>query len=58
MLERYGKDMSLCPKCEKGKLILVAIIYPKAVSMTIGKAKDVVLHDHENTIALHNKATP
>jgi hypothetical protein len=28
MLEQYGKDISQCPKCETGKLVLIAIIYP------------------------------
>jgi len=22
MLEKYGKDISICPKCERGKMIL------------------------------------
>ena len=28
MLEQYGQDISLCPKCKQGKLILIAIVYP------------------------------
>ena len=27
MLEKYGKDITLCPKCNKGKLILMCITY-------------------------------
>ena len=28
MLEQYGQDITLCPKCKKGRLILISIIYP------------------------------
>ena len=28
MLEKFGKDISQCPKCNRGKLVLVAIVYP------------------------------
>ncbi len=28
MLEQYGKDISLCPKCRQGKLVLLAVVYP------------------------------
>ncbi len=45
MLEQYGTDISLCPKCKKGRLVLVSIIYPK---------KD----DTIKTVSLHNKASP
>jgi hypothetical protein len=27
MVEQYGKDTTLCPKCGKGKLELIAIAY-------------------------------
>ncbi len=30
MLEQYGSDITQCPKCKTGKLVLVAIIYPGA----------------------------
>ena len=53
MLERYGKDISLCPKCHKGKLVLVAIIYPKIfqvnLSNPVGKVEQPTLN---------NKASP
>jgi len=29
MMEKYGKDITLCPACNKGKLILISITYPK-----------------------------
>ena len=28
MLEQYGQDITLCPKCKQGKLILISIVYP------------------------------
>ncbi len=28
MLEKYGVDITLCPKCRKGKLELISIVYP------------------------------
>jgi len=27
MLEKYGKDITLCPKCKSGKLMLIHIDY-------------------------------
>ena len=53
MLERYGKDISLCPKCHKGKLVLVAIVYPKI--------SQVIPSKHVGSVeqpALSNKASP
>ena len=31
MLEKFGKDIAQCPTCNKGKLVLVTIIYPHYV---------------------------
>ena len=28
MLEKFGKDITLCPTCKQGRLVLVAIVYP------------------------------
>ena len=53
MLEQYGKDISLCPKCLKGKLVLIKVSYPRAV-----QARVLVLKGDANTIGLHNKASP
>ncbi len=53
MLEQYGKDISLCPKCHKGTLVLVAIVYPKALPVSLG--------NHIGSIEqprLNNKASP
>ena len=52
MLERYGKDISLCPKCHKGKLLLVAIVYPKVFQVIRGKHAGII------EPALNNKASP
>ncbi len=53
MLEQYGKDISQCPKCHKGILILIAIAYSKLIPVTfakhIGSAQQ---------LALPNKASP
>ncbi len=53
MLEQYGKDISLCPKCHKGTLVLVAIVYPKALPVS--------LENHISSVeqpTLNNKASP
>ena len=28
ILEKYGVDISLCPECNKAKLLLIEIVYP------------------------------
>jgi hypothetical protein len=38
MLEQYGQDISLCPKCKQGKLILVAIVYPGQCAVKLCRA--------------------
>ena len=45
MLEQYGTDISLCPVCKTGRLVLVCIIYPK---------KDAAI----KPVHLRNKASP
>ena len=45
MPELYGTDITLCPKCKTGRLVLVCIIYPK---------KD----DTIKAVHLRNKASP
>lgn len=53
MLEQYGEDISKCPKCQKGTLVLVAIVYPKALPVSLG--------NHIGSIEqprLNNKASP
>ena len=53
MLEQYGTDISLCPKCKQGKMILIAIVYP-TVFKTIAEKKITV----NNPMPLRNKASP
>jgi len=53
MLEQYGTDISLCPKCKQGKMILIAIVYP-TVFKTIAAKKITV----NNPMALRNKDSP
>ena len=30
MLEKYSTDITLCPQCKQGRLVLVNVVYPKA----------------------------
>lgn len=53
MLEQYGKDISLCPKCEKGKLVLVAVVYPNAMPTRLTKQAGNMAAQ-----GLRNKASP
>ena len=53
MLEQYGTDISLCPKCKQGKLVLIAVVYP-----TIFKPIAVKKIRINIQIALRNKASP
>jgi len=55
MLEKYGKDITQCPKCNKGKLILMCITYAWQTSSIFTKR----LREVETTAAaLNNKASP
>jgi Putative transposase/Transposase zinc-binding domain len=54
MLEQYGHDISLCPKCEHGKLILIAIVYPGQTA--IRPSKEIKQTDEQ--VAPRNKASP
>jgi Putative transposase len=53
MLEQYGHDITLCPKCKTGKLQLIAIVYPgeKIVKLSLTNAD-------QQPPALENKASP
>lgn len=53
MLEQYGKDISACPKCVTGKLILLAVVYPNAMSAMLIK-QDAAIKGP----AIRNKASP
>lgn len=54
MLEQYGHDISLCPKCKQGKLILIAIVYP---GQRVVKQSAAVTTINEQ-VTLRNKASP
>ena len=53
MLEQYGKDITLCPKCQQGKLILIAVVYPSAIAK---RFKAIIGSTTEACI--RNKASP
>lgn len=53
MLEQYGSDITSCPKCGHGKLVLIGIAYPKIFEPIPLK------HPRLNTqTGLRNKASP
>jgi Putative transposase/Transposase zinc-binding domain len=54
ILEQYGHDISLCPKCKQGRLILVAIVY--AGQRTVKLSAEPTTIDQQ--VILHNKASP
>ena len=54
MLEQYGHDISLCPKCKQGKLILVAIVYAGQRAVKLSAAVTTI----NEQVILHNKASP
>jgi hypothetical protein len=54
MLEQYGHDISLCPKCKQGKLILIAIVY--AGQCAVKLSAEVTTINKQGI--LHNKASP
>jgi hypothetical protein len=54
MLEQYGQDISLCPKCKQGKLILVAIVYPGGCAVKQCRAVTTI---HEQ-VTVCNKGSP
>ena len=53
MLEKYGTDITLCPQCKKGRLVLVKVVYPKTYAgpMVLSPGIDA-------TSAIRNKASP
>jgi hypothetical protein len=64
MLEQYGQDISLCPKCKQGKLILLAIVYPVGLAFNgvnpgqrVVKLSAAVTTINEQ-VPLRNKASP
>ncbi len=53
MLEKYGTDISLCPQCKRGRLVLVKIVYPQT-----GGSLLLLQSGKELTAAIRNKASP
>jgi hypothetical protein len=53
MLEQYGKDISLCPKCQQGKLLLIAVVYPPAIEVKLSSKTGC-----PEVPGLRNKASP
>lgn len=51
MLEKYGHDITQCPKCKTGRLQLIAIVYPKDIAIKLA----VTVSDK---LQLKNKASP
>ena len=54
MLEQHGYDISLCPKCKQGKLILIAIVYPGKNAVKLSATVATV----NEQMVLRNKASP
>ena len=51
MLEKYGTDITLCPQCKQGRLVLVKVVYPKAGPVVLSPGIDAAS-------AIRNKASP
>jgi len=53
MLEQYGHDITLCPKCKQGKLVLIAIVYPGQgavkLSITVATIHEAVIPDNKGS---------
>jgi hypothetical protein len=55
MLEQYGHDISLCPKCKQGRLALIAIVYP---GQTVIRPSKEEVKQTDDQAAVRNKASP
>lgn len=55
ILEKYGKDITLCPKCNKGKLVWMCTTYAKREDSILRKK---LIHDEAMPSTLNNKASP
>ena len=51
MLEKYGADITLCPQCKQGRLVLVKVVYPKQGSVKLSPGVDAAT-------AVCNKVSP
>ena len=50
MLEKYGKDITLCPKCSQGKLMLIHIDYG-GCAIPVNKKQVMITDDKTTTLA-------
>lgn len=51
MIEKHGKDILLCPKCEKGTMLLMETIrpcYDHRVNPRSGRGEAVILNNHQS----------
>ncbi len=55
MLEKFGKDITLCPRCNKGKLVWMCTTYAKEDN-SIFRRK--LSRDEQTAAILNNKASP
>ena len=55
MLEKFGKDITLCPRCNKGKLVWMCTTYAKQDDRILRKK---LIYDEAMPPALNNKASP
>ena len=53
MLEKYGTDITLCPQCKRGRLVLVNVVYPKAYAGPVVWSPGI-----DAASAIRNKASP
>ena len=53
MLEQYGTDITLCPQCKKGRLVLVKVVYVKAYAGPVVLSPGI-----DVASAIRNKASP
>lgn len=61
MLEQFGHDITRCPKCKQGKLVLMAIIYPgqRAFKLSAGeRTRSTEITPINEQVTFHNKASP
>jgi len=55
MLEKFGKDITLCPRCNKGKLVWMCTTYAKEDNSIFTKK---LSRDQQTPATLNNKASP
>lgn len=55
MLEKYGKDITLCPKCNKGKLIWMCTTYAKDDNSVLRNKNKP---GNAGPVTINNKASP